>query len=474
MAEIIKRNKALSVNPLKSSQSIGGALAFLGFRSAIPMLHGSQGCTAFGKVFFVRHFREPIPLQTTAMDQVTTVMGSDESVVEGLRTICEKSAPALIGVPTTGLTETQGSDVMLALHQFRDRYPHYAHIPVVPVATPDYVGSLESGFAAATAAIIDQLVPSAAQAGSRPGRRQRQLNIIPSALLTPGDLEELKQLVELFGLRPLVLPDIGDSLDGHLDTSDFSTLTIGGCDVGECATLGDSCATLVIGASQRRAGERLRDKSGVPLYLFNHLMGLAAVDELVMLLAELSGNPVPPQLERQRAQLQDAMLDSHFMIGMARIAIAGDADLLHAFAELLVGMGAEVVAAVASTNAPILQQLPCAEVKIGDLEELERLAREGRAELLISNSHAVETAKRLEIPLLRAGFPQYDLVGGYARTWIGYRGSRQALFDIANLLIECERGEIEPYVSRYSHTVSPVTQEVHHVAAKTSESDRLH
>ena len=203
-------------------------------------------------------------------------------------------------------------------------------------------------------------------------------------------------------------------------------------------------------------------------------MGLAAVDELVMLLAELSGNPVPPQLERQRAQLQDAMLDSHFMIGMARIAIAGDADLLHAFAELLVGMGAEVVAAVASTNAPILQQLPCAEVKIGDLEELERLAREGRAELLISNSHAVETAKRLEIPLLRAGFPQYDLVGGYARTWIGYRGSRQALFDIANLLIECERGEIEPYVSRYSHTVSPVTQEVHHVAAKTSESDRLH
>ncbi|MES9860817.1 MAG: nitrogenase component 1, partial [Candidatus Thiodiazotropha sp. 4PDIVS1] len=114
MTEIIKRNKALSVSPLKASQTLGAALAFLGFRRAIPMLHGSQGCTAFGKVFFVRHFREPIPLQTTAMDQVTTIMGSEESVVEGLKTIAEKNQPSLLGVPTTGLSETQGSDVRMA------------------------------------------------------------------------------------------------------------------------------------------------------------------------------------------------------------------------------------------------------------------------------------------------------------------------------------------------------------------------
>src|SRR5512146_411229 len=100
---ILKRSKPLSVSPLKSSQTIGAALAFLGFNRAVPMLHGSQGCTAFGKVFFVRHFREPIPLQTTAMDQVSTVMSADENVILGLKTICEKSKPALIGLPTTSL-----------------------------------------------------------------------------------------------------------------------------------------------------------------------------------------------------------------------------------------------------------------------------------------------------------------------------------------------------------------------------------
>ena len=152
MAEILKRKKALSVNPLKASSTIGAALAFLGFHRSMPMLHGSQGCTAFGKVFFVRHFREPIPLQTSAMDQVSSVMGADDNVTEGLRAICEKSNPSLVGVPTTGLAETQGCDVKMAIGQFRIKYPEYAHIPVVPVTTPDFSGCLESGFADAVKA----------------------------------------------------------------------------------------------------------------------------------------------------------------------------------------------------------------------------------------------------------------------------------------------------------------------------------
>ena len=44
MAKIIKRNKALSVSPLKSNQAMGASLAFLGINRTIPMLHGSPGC----------------------------------------------------------------------------------------------------------------------------------------------------------------------------------------------------------------------------------------------------------------------------------------------------------------------------------------------------------------------------------------------------------------------------------------------
>jgi nitrogenase molybdenum-iron protein NifN len=144
------------------------------------------------------------------------------------------------------------------------------------------------------------------------------------------------------------------------------------------------------------------------------------------------------------------MLDCHFMLGLSRFAIAADPDLLVGFSELLAGVGAETVAAVAPANAPSLSRVRCDRVRIGDLEDLEADARGRVAEVLIGNSHAVHTAERLGIPLLRAGFPQYDRVGGYQRTWIGYQGTRATLFDLANILLELERGEIHPYRSRLS------------------------
>jgi nitrogenase molybdenum-iron protein NifN len=79
---------------------------------------------------------------------------------------------------------------------------------------------------------------------------------------------------------------------------------------------------------------------------------------------------------------------------------------------------------------------------------MEKAARAADAQLVIANSHAADTAHRLGLPLLRAGFPQYDHVGGYARTWVGYRGTRQALFDIANLMMS-QHHELEPYRSIY-------------------------
>ena len=450
MAEILKRNKALSVNPLKASQPMGGALACLGFDRAMPMLHGSQGCTAFAKVFFVRHFREPIPLQTTAMDQASSVMGADENVIEGIKAIAEKSNPALIAVLTTGLAETQGCDVHRNLREFRDKYPEYNHVAVVAVNTPDFTGCVETGFAATLYEIIKTLVPDAASAGTKPGTRQRQVNVLVSPMLTPGDLEALRDLIEQFNLRPVLIPDLSDSLDGSLTEDEFSPVTIGGTAVSELATLGEAKATLVIGASLHKTGELLQEKTGVPSFYFDHLYGLQANDVLVAALADISELPVPSRIERHRSQLQDAMLDTHFMLGQLRVAIAADPDQLNAFVHLVKGMGAEVVVAISASNAPILTHMPVDSIKIGDLEDLELLANQHKAQLLIGNSHAVASAERLGIPILRAGFPLYDIIGGYQKTWIGYRGSRQALFDLANLVINFAHEEIEVYQSPYA------------------------
>lgn len=446
MAEIINRKKALAVSPLKASQTMGGALAFLGLHRAMPLMHGSAGCTAFAKVFFVRHFREPVPLQTTAMDQVSSVMGADDNIVEALRTICEKQDPAIIGLVSTGLAETQGCDMTRAIHEFRQRYPQYAANAVVSVHTPDFSGSFESGFAVTVKAILEQLLPADR---SRVGQRLRQVNVLCAANLTPGDLEYIAESIESFGLRPLLIPDLSGSLDGHLDDAAFNPLTTGGLRLDELASAGQSIATLVVGESLYPAADVLAERTGVPDHRFGLLMGLDAVDDWLATLATLSGSPVPERWQRHRRQLQDAMLDTHFMLGDTRVAIAADPDLLLGFERLLRGMGARTVAAVVPARAPALASAPLACVQVGDLEDLERAARDGGAQLVLGNSHALASAERLGVPLLRMGFPQYDLLGGFQRCWCGYRGTSQALFDLANLIVGHHQG-IAPYHSVYA------------------------
>lgn len=448
MVQVLIANKAMTVNPFKVSQPMGASLALMGIRGAIPLEHGAQGCTAFSKVFFTRHFREPIPLQTTAMDQIVTILGADGNVVEALDTIARTSGPEVVGLISTGLSETQGADIPRTIKEFRRQHPEWDGMAVVPISTPDTLGNLESGFARAVEALITHLVPR----GNGAGKRPRQVNVLASSMLTPGDLEALRTWIEAFGLQPVLVPDLADSLDGHLTDQGYSHISQGGVTRSSLASLGEARATLVIGASMSKAADLLQQRTGVPDFRFAGLMGLAACDALTHTLSHLSGREVPPQVERWRAQLLDAMVDGHFLLGSGRAAVAADPDLLCSLVDFLTGVGCRVVTAVASARADSLHGLPLETVIVGDLEDWADQARAGGANLLLANSHGAMGAAELGRPLLRTGFPLYDWVGGYAREWIGYRGSRQTLFDLANMAAG-QRTEVAPYVSRFASSL---------------------
>jgi len=446
VAEVLGRTKALSVSPLKVSQPVGAALAFLGLRGAIPLMHGSQGCTAFAKVFFVRHFREPIPLQTTAMDQVSAVMGADGSIIEALATICKKSNPEVIGLVSTGLSEAQGCDLRGSVKNFRAQHPEFEGTRVISVNTPDFAGCFETGYASALLALIRDAEP-------KPLIRPRSdvVNVLAPSMLTPGDLEEIEDTLLQFGFASRIVPNLGGSLGGELTDVDFSPVTLDGTAVSELKALGDARATVVIGSSLRKCGEWLQEAVQVPTLFCPHLHSLAKVDELIGFLLGLSGRASPPaSIARQRRQLTDAMLDTHFVLGQRRLAIGADADLLLALTDLGQSVGCEVVAAVTPSRGEALAALPVERVQIGDLEDLENGARASTAQLLFGSSHAAETARRLGIPLVRAGFPLYDSIGAYARRWVGYRGVRQVLFDVANVVHGEGLDEVPAYHSYYS------------------------
>jgi nitrogenase molybdenum-iron protein NifN len=183
----------------------------------------------------------------------------------------------------------------------------------------------------------------------------------------------------------------------------------------------------------RGAAITLEHHTGVPYKLFSRLTGLAANDELMRFLSEISGIPVPKKYRRQRSQLIDAMMDGHFYFGGKRIAIAAEPDLLFTMSQWLREMGCTIQAAVTTTESPVLERVPVDEVLIGDLEDLE--IRSVGADLLVTHSHGRQAAERLHIPLLRIGIPNFDRLGAGQMVTVGYRGTRDLIFQVGNTLI---------------------------------------
>ncbi|MCL9793311.1 nitrogenase component 1, partial [Frankia sp. AgKG'84/4] len=180
MAKIVIAERGAAIDPLKLSQPLGAALVFLGLAGSLPIMHGSQGCASFAKALLTRHFNEPIPLQTTAISEVTAVVGSGEAMVATLDAIRKKQRPDVIGLLTTGVTEVSGEDVGGQLRSYLAAWAEAdtdsagpdgspdtttASAPlIIGVSTPDFVGGLTDGWSAALEALIRAIIPAPAAA----------------------------------------------------------------------------------------------------------------------------------------------------------------------------------------------------------------------------------------------------------------------------------------------------------------------
>ena len=429
MAHVVEPKKSCAVNPLKMSQPLGASYAFMGLGSCMPVMHGSQGCTSFGLVLLVRHFKEAIPLQTTAMNEATTIMGGFDNIEKAILNIRSRAKPQIIAICSTGLTETKGDDVEGYIATARKKHPELADTEIVYVSTPDYAGAFQDGWAKAVAALVKQ-VPQ-----PDTPRREHWVNVLPGSHLTPGDIEELRELIEAFGLRPVFVPDVSGSLDGHIP-DDWLGTTLGGTPLAALQELGGAAHTLALGEQMRPAAEALQQRCGVPFTLFDRLTGLTATDAFVQRLATLSGHGVPERIRRQRSQLVDAMLDGHFHFGNVKVALGAEPDLLWSAGSFLAEMGAELAVCVTTTQSPLLARMPASEVVIGDLEDFEQAAKAAGCDLLMTHSHGRQAAERLGKPLFRLGIPMFDRIGNAHKCYVGYRGTRTFVYEVGNLLIE--------------------------------------
>jgi len=276
--------------------------------------------------------------------------------------------------------------------------------------------------------------PPAPTAPAPPGDPSPSAVLVGPAL-SAADLDELAELMTAFGLDPIMVPDLSGSLDGHLE-DDWSPLTTGGTTLADLRRLGDCDVITAVGSTAAGAATVLAERTGAEVTHLEHACGLAAVDALVMHLLERTGRPVPASVRRWRSRLADSLLDAHFVLGGARVALAMEPDQLYGIASLLRDVGAEIVTAVSPQAAPVLDRVPCDEVVVGDLNDLEERAAEAGAELVLASSHARALARRIGAAHLVLGFPVYDRLGAALRGTAGYRGSLHLLVDAANRLLD--------------------------------------
>jgi nitrogenase molybdenum-iron protein beta chain len=149
-------------------------------------------------------------------------------------------------------------------------------------------------------------------------------------------------------------------------------------------------------------------------------VGIKGTDEFLMKLSELTGKPIPKELEDERGRAVDAVTDSQAWIHGKRIALYGDPDLVFGLVQFLLELGAEPTHIVVTNSNPefekelqaLLDSSPFGkEATIWggkDLWHMRSLLFTEPVDLLIGNSYGKYLWRDTHTPMVRIGYPIFN------------------------------------------------------------------
>jgi nitrogenase molybdenum-iron protein NifN len=433
-----------SQNACKLCAPLGAALVFKGIRGAVPLLHGSQGCSTYIRRYLISHFREPIDIACSNFGEQTAIFGGGANMKLALDNIIAQYDPEMIGVATTCLAETIGDDVPMFIAEYHKANADGSVPPIVHVATPSYQGTHMQGFHNTVLAVVRGLAR-----GDRPMEGAPRINLFPG-MVSPADLRLLKQIVTDFGLEGMLLPDYSQTLDGGL-WSEYHRIPAGGTAIEAIAAAGSARASIELGGVLAKmpdsAADFLEHRFSVPAHRLGLPIGIRGTDRLLQALAVISGRDVPAGYAEERGRLLDALVDGHKYVNNTRAVVYGEADLVAGLVGFLAEIGVlPVICAtgdggghLADTLQKILDAKRFAKIEVMegvDFVDIEAAARKAEPDLIIGHSKGYSLSRKLNIPLIRIGFPIHDRMGGGRLLHVGYQGA-MALFDrIANAILE--------------------------------------
>ncbi|HHB76806.1 MAG TPA: nitrogenase [Desulfobulbus sp.] len=433
-------NYISTTNACKLCKPLGACLAFKGIEGTVPYLHGSQGCATYMRRYIISHYNEPIDIASSSLSEKHAVYGGGPNLKLGLTNVAEKYHPAMIGIATTCLTETIGDDVSMYLDQYKKDTEGSQGLPdFVNVSTPSYSGTHMEGFHGA----IYQIIAQRAQGGPQ----TETVNLLPG-FVSSADYRLLKEIMVDFGLDCTMLPDLSDTMDGPA-LLEYEKVPAGGTPLAGIKAMGRSRVTIEFGRtldSRESGGPVLEEKFNIANHRLGMPIGIGETDTFFDLLSSLSGRKMPEKYAGQRGRLVDAYVDGHKYIFGKRAIVYGEEDMVVGMSSFLAEIGifpvlcasggtsGHLAAAIAEVTGDTLPEQP--QVHEGmDFFDISEMAENLEPDLIIGHSKGYPLAKKLNIPLIRVGFPIHDRVGGQRILHLGYSGAQQLFDMVTNAVI---------------------------------------
>lgn len=446
--EYLEKNldrKALTVNPAKACQPLGAVLASLGFEKTLPFVHGSQGCAAYFRSHFARHFKEPVPAVSSSMTEDGAVFGGMRNLVEGLENSVKLYKPEMVAMSTTCMAEVIGDDMGAFIETARQEGVIPKDIPVPFANTPSFVGSHLNGYDAMLKSIITNLSERAGAPTER--AKTDKINILTGFETYTGNFAELKRIFSLLDVEATFLGDHS----GNLDSPALGEYTYynGGTTFDEVAEAPGAKASVILQKfATKKTAKYIEEKWAQPVLALSAPIGIRRTDELLLGISRYTGKPIPQALRDERGRVVDAITDSHAYVHGKRVALAGDPDILLGLISFCLEVGMEPVHIVSSNgdkefeeeaNALLASSPFGAEGKVyigKDLWHMRSLMLTDPVDLAIGSSHLKYCAKDAGVPLVRIGFPIFDRHHLHRYPIIGYQGTLNVLTTIVNTVLD--------------------------------------
>ncbi|MBW8191500.1 nitrogenase molybdenum-iron protein subunit beta [Neiella marina] len=444
--------KTLTINPAKACQPLGSVLCALGFENTLPYVHGSQGCVAYFRSYFNRHFKEPVACVSDSMTEDAAVFGGQKNMFDGLQNALALYKPDAIMVSTTCMAEVIGDDLNAFIGNAKKEGYIPEDLPTPFAHTPSFVGSHVTGW--------DNMFEGAARYFTIKEMEDKEvgsngkINLVPGFETYLGNYRVMHRMMQEMGVDYSLLCDPSEVLDTPADGE--YRMYAGGTSIAEMKDAPNAKTTILLQPDQLVKTKKFVEgtwKHEVPATSIP--MGLDWTDEFLMKVSEISGKEIPESLAKERGRLVDMMTDSHTWLHGVSFSIYGDPDYLLGLTKFLQELGCEVKHILANNGnkrwrkkmEKLIAEGPGtanAEIHVGkDLWHFRSLVFTNKPDFMIGNSYAKFIQRdtkakgdEFEVPLIRLGFPIFDRHHLHRNTTLGYEGGMYMLTTLVNTVLE--------------------------------------